>query len=101
MISVLKGLNLHLFWVLFIEGELLSITTNCTEYVSCLVEMFKMQLSITDILDQIYTDNLTFLGLITTDFGRQTKVSFGITLACASVSILNFVTQSFVWGETF
>ena len=55
-----------------------------------------MQLSITDILDQIYTDNLTFLGLITTDFGRQTKVSFGITLACASVSILNFVTQSFV-----
>ena len=55
-----------------------------------------MQLSITDILDQIYTDNLTFLGLITTDFGRQTNFSVGITLAFASVSILSFITQSFV-----
>ena len=38
-----------------------------------------MQLPITGILEQIYTDNLTVLGLISADFGRQAKDCFKIT----------------------
>ena len=79
-----------------IEGELLSITINCTEWILCLVEIFKMQLLVMAICEPLYTDNLTLVGLITTDFGTQAKVCFEITLACAPVSILYVIRQSFV-----
>ena len=84
-----------------IHGELLSITINCTEWILCLVEMFKMQLLITGIREPLYADNLTFVGLIATDFGIQAKVCLEITLACPPVSILYVITESFVWCETF
>ena len=79
-----------------IEAELLSITVTCTECISCLMEMFKMELLITCILETLYVDNLTYVGLITTYFGRQAKVCFKITLSFAPVSILYVITQSFV-----
>ena len=86
---------------LIIEGELLSITINCTEWILYLVEMFKMQLPITGICEPLYADHLTFVGLITTDLGIQAKVCFEITLTCAPVSVLYVIIQSFVWSETF
>ena len=70
-----------------IEGELLSTTMNCTECISCLVGMFKMELPNAGILEPLNADNLTFVGLITTDFDRQANVCFEITLACARVSV--------------
>ena len=48
--------------------------------------MFKMQLLIMGIRVPLHVDNLTFVGLITTDFGIQAKFCFEITLACAPVS---------------
>ena len=55
-----------------------------------------MELLITCILETLYVDNLTYVGLITTYFGRQAKVCFKITLSFAPVSILYVITQSFV-----
>ena len=60
-----------------------------------------MQLLVTAICEPLYTDNLTLVGLITTDFGTQAKVCFEITLACAPVSIFYVIRQSFVWSEIF
>ena len=61
--------------------------------------MFKMQLPIMGILEPLYADHLTCVGL--TDFGRQTNVCFEISLACAPVSILYVTTQAFVQSERF
>lgn len=58
--------------------------------------MFKLQLPITVILKPSYADNLTFLGLITTKFGRQAKVCFEITLTYEPVSIFVVITQYFI-----
>ena len=41
------------------------------------------------------------MDLITTDFGTQAKVCYEITLACAPVSTLYVIIQSFVSSETF
>ena len=61
----------------------------------------QMQLPITGMLEPLYADNLTFVGLITINFGVQAKVCFEIILAYAPVSILYVTTQSLVWNETY
>ena len=42
----------------------------------------------TGIREPLYADNLIFVGLIAMGFGRQAKVCFEITPACAPVSVL-------------
>ena len=66
-----KRFNSSLALSPIIEGELPSITTNCTEWILCLVEMIKMQLPITGRGEPLQADNLTLVGSITTDFGIQ------------------------------
>ena len=63
--------------------------------------MFEIQLPIAGIREPLYADNLTFVGLTANDLGIQAKACFEITLACAHVSILYVITQSFVSSETF
>ena len=41
------------------------------------------------------------MGLITTDFSIKANVCFEITLACAPVSTLYVIIQSFIWRESF
>ena len=63
--------------------------------------MFEIQLPIAGIREPLHADNLTFAGLIANDLGIKAKACFEITLACAHVSILYVITQSFVSSETF
>ena len=86
---------LELLWSAFsrIEsecGKTLTIITPNTD------TFYAMKLPITGILEPLYADNLTCVRLITTDFGRQFKICVELTLACAPLSILYVMPQSFV-----